>query len=51
MLGNVYMSFFIFKTGIPTEKWIGLEKPAEKHLGFLVCNVVVSTALSNWKSK
>ena len=35
------MSFFIFKTGRPTEKWIELEKRAEKHLGILVCNVVV----------
>jgi len=43
--------FFIFKTGRPTEKWIGLENPAEKHLGIFVCNMAVSTALCNWKSK
>ena len=36
--------FSIFKTGRPTEKWIGHEKRAEKHLGILVCSVVVSTA-------
>ena len=46
-LGNVYMYFFIFKTGKPTEKWIGLENPAEKHLGIFVCNMAVSTALCN----